>query len=76
MFSLNAVYHVNRVFTRMEVRLSVQAAQPVTDVLRLTKDQSGVSKGNILLLRVQTVQAVKRDTTVEMLIVSISGDIL
>ena len=76
MFSLNAVFHVNRVFTRMEVRPSVQAAQLGTDVLRLTKDQSGVSKGNILLLRVQTVQAVRRDTTVEMLIVSISGDIL
>ena len=76
MFSLNAVFHVNRVFTRMEVKLSVQAAQPGTDVLRLTKDQSGVSKENILLLRALTVQAVRRDTTVEMLIVSISGDIL
>ena len=60
----------------MEVRLSVQAARPGTDVLRLTKDQSDVSKESILLLRALTVLAVRRDITVEMLIVSISGDIL
>ena len=70
------MFHVDRVCTRTEVRLSVQAAQPGTDVLRLMKDQSGVSKGSILLLRALTVLAVRLDTTVEMLIVSISGDVL
>lgn len=71
-----SVFPVSLVCTLTEVLQSVPAVLLGTDVLEHTKDQSGVSKENIPQLRVPTVPAVNRDTTVEIHIVSVIGNIL